>query len=148
MTCQSKLSIWSVHWWCCRKSIQAILNSLFRCICANTMWNSLTRRELYSGDVDMVIVPGADGKWYSSTSRPSFSTLKYGVVKTLRGKRRHVYVAGGIVEVQPIPVTIMADAAENVDEWWARGREHVNVLKNRWKKDHRQTQTRSCRWAH
>jgi len=45
------------------------------------------------------------------------TTLQYGVI-TVRVKKeeQHFTVAGGIAEVQPDQVTVLADAAENVEE--------------------------------
>ena len=43
--------------------------------------------------------------------------MKYGVVKVRKdGKEELFTVAGGVAEVQPNIVTILADAAENVEE--------------------------------
>jgi F-type H+-transporting ATPase subunit epsilon len=43
--------------------------------------------------------------------------LKYGIIKIRKGTHEeHFTVAGGIAEVQPEIVTILADAAENVEE--------------------------------
>jgi F-type H+-transporting ATPase subunit epsilon len=48
---------------------------------------------------------------------PVLATLKYGVIKIRQnGKEEFFTVAGGIAEVQPTIVTILADAAENVEE--------------------------------
>lgn len=48
---------------------------------------------------------------------PVLTTLKYGVVKVRRSGVDHIFaVAGGVAEVQPDLVTILADAAENVEE--------------------------------
>jgi len=43
--------------------------------------------------------------------------LKYGVIKIRRDGREELFsVAGGVAEVQPDIVTILADAAENVED--------------------------------
>jgi F-type H+-transporting ATPase subunit epsilon len=75
-------------------------------------------RQVYSGDADIVIVPGADGEMgILPHHAPILSTLKYGLVRVrLQDKEDIFTVAGGIVEVQPDCVTVMADAAENVAE--------------------------------
>jgi F-type H+-transporting ATPase subunit epsilon len=45
------------------------------------------------------------------------TTLKYGVIKIRRkGKEELFAVAGGVAEVQPKIVTVLADAAENIEE--------------------------------
>jgi len=66
----------------------------------------------------MVIVPGATGEMgILPHHTPLLSTLKYGVVRVrYQGNEEIFTVAGGVVEVQPDIVTIMADAAENVIE--------------------------------
>ena len=48
---------------------------------------------------------------------PVLAILKYGVIKIRQnGKEELFTVAGGLAEVQPDIVTILADAAENVEE--------------------------------
>lgn len=48
---------------------------------------------------------------------PVLTTLKYGIVRVRKaGKEELFTVAGGVAEVQPDIVTILADAAENVEE--------------------------------
>ena len=48
---------------------------------------------------------------------PLLSTLQYGVITVrTQGREEHFTVAGGIVEVEPDQVTVLADAAENVEE--------------------------------
>jgi F-type H+-transporting ATPase subunit epsilon len=45
------------------------------------------------------------------------TTLQFGVITVRRGKEEFVFtVAGGVAEVQPDQVTVLADAAENVLE--------------------------------
>jgi F-type H+-transporting ATPase subunit epsilon len=75
-------------------------------------------RQIYSGDADIVVVPGAEGEMgILPHHAPLLSMLKYGVVRVCySGKEEQFTVAGGIVEVQPDCVTVMADAAENVAE--------------------------------
>jgi F-type H+-transporting ATPase subunit epsilon len=75
-------------------------------------------RTVYSGEADIVVVPGSAGEMgILPHHSPLLSTLKYGVVKVRSKEGEQVFtVAGGIVEVQPDQVTILADAAENVLE--------------------------------
>lgn len=75
-------------------------------------------RQVYSGDVDMVVVPGAAGVMgILPNHSPVLSTLKFGVITVRsKGKEEHFTVAGGVVEVEPDQVTVLADAAENVEE--------------------------------
>jgi F-type H+-transporting ATPase subunit epsilon len=75
-------------------------------------------RTVYSGEADIIVVPGSAGEMgILPHHSPLLSTLKYGVVKVRSKEGEQVFtVAGGIVEVQPDQVTILADAAENVLE--------------------------------
>lgn len=75
-------------------------------------------RTVFTGEVDIVVLPGAAGEMgILPKHAPVLTTLKYGIVKIRRGGREELFtVAGGIAEVQPDIVTILADAAENVEE--------------------------------
>lgn len=75
-------------------------------------------RMVFEGDVDIVVVPGESGEMgILPNHAPLLTTLKYGVLKVrTQGKELDFTVAGGIMEVQPQIVTILADAAENVEE--------------------------------
>ncbi len=75
-------------------------------------------RQVYSNDVDIVVLPGAAGVMgILPNHTPLLSTLQYGVITVrIKGKEEYFTVAGGIVEVQPDQVTVLADAAENVAE--------------------------------
>ncbi|HEX8993498.1 MAG TPA: F0F1 ATP synthase subunit epsilon [Anaerolineales bacterium] len=75
-------------------------------------------RTVFQGDVDMVVLPGAGGEMgVLPHHAPVLTTLKYGVIKVRHGGKEEVFaVAGGVAEVQPDIVTVLADAAENVEE--------------------------------
>ncbi|MGB8981418.1 MAG: F0F1 ATP synthase subunit epsilon [Anaerolineales bacterium] len=75
-------------------------------------------RTVFQGDVDIVVLPGAAGEMgILPHHAPVLTILKYGVIKIRRdGKEELFTVAGGMAEVQPDIVTILADAAENVQE--------------------------------
>src|SRR5512140_951517 len=75
-------------------------------------------RTVFQGDVDMVVLPGAGGEMgILPHHAPVLTTLKYGVVKVRQGGKEEIFaVAGGVAEVQPDIVTVLADAAENVEE--------------------------------
>ena len=75
-------------------------------------------RTVFQGDVDIVVLPGAAGEMgILPHHAPTLAILKYGVIKIRRdGKEELFTVAGGMAEVQPNIVTILADAAENVEE--------------------------------
>ncbi len=75
-------------------------------------------RMVFEGDADIVVLPGAAGEMgILPHHAPLLTTLKFGIIKVRRqGKEELFTVAGGIAEVQPDIVTILADAAENVEE--------------------------------
>ena len=75
-------------------------------------------RTVFEGDVDIVVIPGSDGEMgILPKHSPLLTTLKYGIIKVRKaGKEELFTVAGGVAEVQPDIVTILADAAENVEE--------------------------------
>jgi F-type H+-transporting ATPase subunit epsilon len=75
-------------------------------------------RTVFTGDVDIVVLPGSGGEMgILPKHAPVLTTLKYGVIKVRRSGKEDVFaVAGGVAEVQPDIVTILADAAENVEE--------------------------------
>jgi F-type H+-transporting ATPase subunit epsilon len=75
-------------------------------------------RTVFQGDVDMVVLPGAGGEMgVLPHHAPVLTTLKYGVVKVRRAGKEDIFaVSGGVAEVQPDIVTVLADAAENVEE--------------------------------
>jgi len=73
---------------------------------------------VYQGDADMVILPGEMGEMgILPNHAPLLSTLKFGILKVRsQGHEEFFTVAGGVVEIQPDIVTVLADAAENVRE--------------------------------
>jgi F-type H+-transporting ATPase subunit epsilon len=75
-------------------------------------------RTVFTGDVDIVVLPGAAGEMgILPKHAPVLTTLKFGLVKVRKGGEEEVFtVAGGVAEVQPDIITILADAAENVME--------------------------------
>ena len=75
-------------------------------------------RLVYEGDVDMVMIPGQDGEMGVLPSHaPLLTTLQLGVVRVRIGGEEEIFtVTGGLAEIQPEIVTVLADAAENVEE--------------------------------
>ena len=75
-------------------------------------------RMVFQGDADIVILPGEMGEMGILPGHaPLLSSLKLGVIRVKHGGEEDVFtVTGGFVEVQPDIVTVMADAAENVEE--------------------------------
>ena len=75
-------------------------------------------RIVFQGEAELVSVPGGDGVMgILPNHTPLLSTLQYGII-TVKTKSDvfHFTAAGGVVEIQPDQVTILADAAENVAE--------------------------------
>ena len=73
---------------------------------------------LYSGDVEMVTLPGTNGQMGILRGHaPLLSTLDIGEI-VLHGREGNEYLAvsGGVVEVRPDKVTILADVAEQAEE--------------------------------
>ena len=75
-------------------------------------------RLVYEGDVDIVVLPGSAGEMgVLPHHAPLLTTLKYGFIKVRQQGQEQVFtVAGGVAEVQPQIVTVLADAAENIEE--------------------------------
>ena len=75
-------------------------------------------RLVYEGDVDIVVLPGSDGEMgILPHHAPLLTTLKFGLIRVrTHGEEQVFTVAGGVAEIQPSIVTILADAAENVLE--------------------------------
>jgi F-type H+-transporting ATPase subunit epsilon len=75
-------------------------------------------RMVFEGDADIVVLPGTDGEMgILPHHAPLLTTLKIGIIKIRSGGKEEIFtVAGGVAEVQPDIVTVLADAAENVEE--------------------------------
>ncbi|MRR30103.1 ATP synthase F1 subunit epsilon [bacterium] len=75
-------------------------------------------RIVFQGEVDIVVVPGSEGVMgILPNHSPLLSTLQYGIITVRRHNQEEFFtVAGGVVEVTGTRVTILANAAENVDE--------------------------------
>lgn len=78
--------------------------------------------EIYSGEVSMVFATGVAGELgVSPRHAPLITQLKPGPVRVLdaAGEEQFFFVGGGIIEVQPHVVTVMADTAmrgEDLDQ--------------------------------
>ena len=68
---------------------------------------------LFSGDVDQVDLPGAEGDMgILAGHAPLVTTLRPGVVTIIReGRREAVVVVGGFAEMGPAGLTVLADRA-------------------------------------
>jgi F-type H+-transporting ATPase subunit epsilon len=75
-------------------------------------------RKVFEGEADIVVLPGSDGEMgILPHHAPLLTTLKIGIIKVRSGGKEQVFtIAGGVAEVQPDVVTVLADAAENVEE--------------------------------
>jgi F-type H+-transporting ATPase subunit epsilon len=75
-------------------------------------------RKVYSGMADMVILPGVEGVMgILPNHSPVLTILNYGIITVIsKNERDYFTVAGGVAEVQPDQITVLADAAENVEE--------------------------------
>jgi F-type H+-transporting ATPase subunit epsilon len=77
------------------------------------------RRLLFSEEVDMVTLPGADGQMGVLRSHaPLLTTLDVGEIVLHRSDQDDEFIAvsGGVAEVLPNKVIILADTAERADE--------------------------------
>jgi F-type H+-transporting ATPase subunit epsilon len=75
-------------------------------------------RMVYEGDADIIVVPGVNGEMgILPHHAPLLSTLGFGILKLrYQGEEEVFAISGGVIEVQPTIVTVLADAAENVME--------------------------------
>ncbi len=73
-------------------------------------------RDVFSGDVDMVILPGVNGQMGILPHHcPLLTVLEFGVIIVRKGKEESIFtVGGGLAEVQPDQVTVLADSAEDI----------------------------------
>lgn len=69
--------------------------------------------EIFSGEASMVIAPASEGEvGIAPRHAPLLTRLKAGVVRIqLAGEEQAIFVSGGILEVQPHLVTVLADTA-------------------------------------
>jgi len=75
-------------------------------------------RRLLSQEVDMVTLPGIDGQMGVLRGHaPLLTTLDIGEIVLHKGNdKQFIAVGGGVVEVRPDKVTILAQAAEHASE--------------------------------
>jgi F-type H+-transporting ATPase subunit epsilon len=75
-------------------------------------------RLLFSGEVDQVDVPGAEGDFgVLAGHAPYVATLKPGVLVIFTGaQRRRIVVNGGLAEVNPLGMTVLAEFATDLDQ--------------------------------
>ncbi len=75
-------------------------------------------RRLVSGEFDLVTLPGVDGQMGIMRGHaPLLSTLDIGEIILHAGSdTQYIAVSGGVVEVRPDKVTVLADTAERAEE--------------------------------
>jgi F-type H+-transporting ATPase subunit epsilon len=92
--------------------------------------------KIFSGPVESIQVTGSEGELGILPGHaPLLTTIKPGMVRLVKqfGVEEFIYVAGGVLEVQPNSVTVLADTAmraEDLDEQAAldakkRAEEHM-----------------------
>jgi len=77
-----------------------------------------TEGEIFSGDADMVFAPAKAGEiGIAPRHAPLLTTLKPGSVRVQTGEGEKLfYVTGGILEIQPHLITVLADSALHADQ--------------------------------
>jgi F-type H+-transporting ATPase subunit epsilon len=75
-------------------------------------------RRLISDEVDMVTLPGSAGQMGVLRGHaPLLSTLNIGEIALHKGNDvRYIAIGGGVVEVRPDKVIVLAESAEQADE--------------------------------
>ena len=77
------------------------------------------QRLLLSEEVDMVVVPGAEGDFgVIAEHAPVISTVRPGTITVFQGTSvtERIFVAGGFAEVTAERCTVLAEEAERLDE--------------------------------
>ena len=76
-------------------------------------------REIFSGEADMVVASAEAGDVGIAAGHAAFiSRLRAGEIRVIHsgGEEDSIFVTGGILEVQPTQITVLADAAERNDD--------------------------------
>ena len=76
-------------------------------------------KAIFSGEAKMLIAPGKDGDLgIAPQHTPLLTTLRPGEIEVHKNdnKKEYFYVTGGILEVQPHIVTVLADSALHANE--------------------------------
>ncbi len=75
-------------------------------------------RQLFEGEVDMVVAPGTEGMMgILPNHAPLLTTLAFGELIVRHGDEEEIFaVAGGVMEVLPGAVVVLADSGEHVAE--------------------------------
>jgi F-type H+-transporting ATPase subunit epsilon len=88
---------------------------------------------LFQGEADLVILPGMAGEiGILPHHSPLLTVLKYGIIRVrLAGEEKVFTVFGGVAEVQPDQITILADAADRLNEIDAEQAEEAKLQAER-----------------
>lgn len=75
-------------------------------------------RSLFEGPADMIIAPGVEGEMgILPNHAPLLTNLDLGLLRVrFEGGEEIFTIAGGILEVRPDVVTVLADVGERIDE--------------------------------
>lgn len=76
-------------------------------------------RLLFAGEVEAVVVPGAEGQFTVMRDHaPFMATMKPGVVEVVESasKKHRLFVRGGFADVSPAGLTILAEQAIPVED--------------------------------
>jgi|SaaInl7_135m_RNA_FD_contig_21_275636_length_687_multi_7_in_0_out_0_1 F-type H+-transporting ATPase subunit epsilon len=75
-------------------------------------------RLIFEGEADVVVLPGSEGEMgILPNHSPLLTTLNFGIIKVRNQGVEEIFtVAGGVAEVQPDIVTVLADRAESIRE--------------------------------
>lgn len=73
-------------------------------------------KTLYEGLADMVVAPGSEGEMgILPNHAPMLATLDFGLLTVRHGEGEEIFaISGGVIEVQPESVKVLADIGENV----------------------------------
>ena len=91
-------------------------------------------RSVLREQADMVVAPGAEGVLgILPRHAPMIALLKPGELRLKRGAEEHaIAISGGVMQVEPVRVIVLADAAERAEEIdEARAREAVERARQR-----------------
>lgn len=75
-------------------------------------------RLLFEGEVEAVIAPGTEGELgILPHHAPLLTTLDYGILRVRSEGQEQIFtIAGGVMEVLPDRVTVLADVGESIEE--------------------------------
>jgi F-type H+-transporting ATPase subunit epsilon len=75
-------------------------------------------KSLFEGPADLVLAPGSEGELgILPNHAPLLTTLSMGVIRVRHEDGEEVFtITGGVLEVRPEIVTVLADVGERIDE--------------------------------